>query len=109
MNEPLSRLPSLEGLRDTVRFVCAPRPVLRVEAFGSYASGTAGVGSDVDLLVEFLPDARVGLFEMGDLKEALEEKLGCHVDLLSRKAVERSSNLYRRKAILAAPVVIYAR
>ncbi len=109
MNQTLRQPPSLESLRETVRSVCAPRPVLRVEAFGSWARGTSHVDSDVDLLVEFLPDAQVGLFEMGDLKEELEEKLGCHVDLISRRAIERSSNPYRRQSILASPVIVYDR
>jgi predicted nucleotidyltransferase len=45
---------------------------------------------------------------MGGLKEDLEEQLGHTVDLLSRPAVERSRNAYRRRAILAAPVTVYA-
>ena len=62
----------------------------RVEVFGSVGRGTPHAGSDVDLLVEFLPEATPGLFEMGSLKEDMEERLGCRVDLLSRRAVERS-------------------
>jgi predicted nucleotidyltransferase len=65
--------------------------------------------SDVDLLIEFLPGARIGLLEMGALKEELEERLGCSVDLVSRAAVERSRNPHRRRAILAAPLTVYAR
>ena len=80
-----------------------------MEVFGSVARGEAGQDSDVDLLVEFLPGARAGLFEMGALKEDLEDRLGCRVDLLSRRAVERSRNPYRRRAILANPITLYAR
>ena len=46
---------------------------------------------------------------MGSLKEDLEEKLGCHVDLISRKAIEKSANPYRRKSILANLLTVYAR
>jgi len=101
--------PTLEEVRAAVRIACAHRPVQRVEVFGSLAHGTAASESDVDLLVEFLPEAHVGLFEMGALKEDLEEKLGCPVDLLSRKAVEKSANPYRRNAILKSPLTVYAR
>ena len=59
--------------------------------------------------MEFLPGARIGLLEMGALKEDLEERLGCSVDLVSRAAVENSRNPYRRRAILAAPLTVYAR
>jgi predicted nucleotidyltransferase len=80
-----------------------------MEVFGSVARGEARPDSDVDLLVEYLPGANPGLFEMGALKEDLEERLGCRVDLLSRRAVEQSLNPYRRQAILANHVTLYAR
>lgn len=63
----------------------------------------------MDLLVEFVPQAKAGLLEMGGLKEDLEERLGCRVDLLSRSAVLRSRNAIRRRAILANPLTIHAR
>ena len=81
----------------------------RVDLFGSVARGKAKPGSDVDLLVEFVPGSNPGLFEMGALKESLEERLGCRVDLVSRLAVERSRNPNRRAAILAHPVPLYVR
>jgi uncharacterized protein len=101
--------PSLEALRAVVRSVCQSRPVALVQIFGSVARGVGGPGSDVDLLVDFLPEANVGLLEMGDLKEELEERLGCPVDLVSRGAVEKSRNPIRRRTILADAITIYAR
>ncbi|MCX7826003.1 MAG: nucleotidyltransferase domain-containing protein [Verrucomicrobiae bacterium] len=104
-SEPIS----LDALRAAVAAVCAGWPVARVQLFGSQVEGRARGESDVDLLVEFETEARVGLFEMGDLKEALEERIGRRVDLVSRRAIERSRNPYRRRAILAAPITVYAR
>jgi predicted nucleotidyltransferase len=101
--------PSLAVIREAVREVCAGRPVSRIQLFGSAARGEAKAGSDVDLLVEFLPGAGDGLFEMGALKEDLEEKIGCRVDLLSRRAIEHSRNEFRRRSILANPVTVYGR
>ena len=46
---------------------------------------------------------------MGELKEDLEERLGCRVDLVSRRAIERSRNPVRRAAILKKPVPVYVR
>ena len=109
MTKTSPELPSMDALRAAVGSVCESRPVARVELFGSLAQGTSNAGSDVDLLVAFLPGTRPGLFEMGSLKEELEERLGCRVDLLSRRAVEQSRNPIRRRAILANPVTVYAR
>lgn len=101
--------PDLSALKVAIRDVCERHSVARMQLFGSRAVGRAHEGSDFDFLVEFLPQANVGLLEMGGLKEDLEEQLGHPVDLLSRASVERSQNLYRRRAILAAPVTVYAR
>lgn len=100
---------TLTQLSAAVREVCDSHPVSRVELFGSRANGRANSESDVDLLIEFLPGASIGLLEMGGLKEELEQRLGYSVDLVSRAAVERSRNPYRRRSILAAPVTVYAR
>ncbi len=80
-----------------------------MEAFGSLATGSPWLGSAMDFLVEFLPDSQAGLLEMGALREDLEQQLGCRVELLSRRAVEHGQNSYRRCAILANPVTLYAR
>jgi uncharacterized protein len=109
MNSTLPAPPMLDEICAAVRAVCEGRDVGRVDLFGSVARGGQGPGSDVDLLVEFLPDSDIGLFEMGALKEDLEERLGCRVDLVSRRAVERSRNPIRRAAILAHPIPLYAR
>lgn len=108
VKQSVSKLPSLETVRTVVRAVCEKQPVARVQAFGSLVNGVPNAASDVDLLVEFLTDVHVGLLEMGALKEDLEERLGCPVDLVSRAAVEKSRNPYRRRSILAAPVTVYA-
>jgi predicted nucleotidyltransferase len=100
---------SLTALRKAVRPVCEAHPVRTLELFGSYAANSARAESDVDLLVEFLPEANPGLLEMGALQEALERELGRRVDLLSRRAVEKSKNPFRRRSILAHPVALYAR
>ncbi len=49
--------------------------------FGSVARGEAEIGSDVDIF-----DRPMGL-ELVALADFLEEKLGCNVDLLSKKAI----------------------
>lgn len=109
MSQTHSISQSLESLRQTVTPVCEHHAVARLEVFGSVARGESGPGSDVDLLVEFLPGANVGLFEMGELQSELEQRLGCPVDLISRRAVENSRNPIRKRHILDHPITIYAR
>lgn len=53
--------------------------------FGSVAREEETENSDVDILVDF--DSKKGLFGFADLKFYLEEILGRHVDLVTRKAL----------------------
>lgn len=109
MDATLKSPPTLAEIRRIVGEVCARYPVARADFFGSVARGTTGPGSDVDVLVEFSPGAEVGLFEMGALREELAEALGCPVDVVSRRAVERSKNPFRRRAMLTRTVSAYVR
>jgi len=61
--------------------------VKSLSVFGSTARDEARPESDVDLLVEFAPDARIGLFEFVRLKNALTELLGVPVDLVTPDAL----------------------
>ena len=59
--------------------------VRSLAVFGSVIHGEAGPDSDVDLLVEFVKP--VGYFAFFEVKERLEEILGCRVDLVTREAL----------------------
>ena len=63
--------------------------------------------SDVDLLVSFLPDARVTLFDMARMQDELKEIFGRNVDLVSKRGLENSRNYLRRKQILDSAQVIH--
>lgn len=105
----VSQLVSLEEIRQAVSSVCARRPIKRVELFGSRAKGDFNASSDVDLLMEFDADAKIGLFELGAIREDLAEQLGVQVDIVSRDALERSRNSIRRESILSHALPLYAR
>ena len=66
--------------------------VSELALFGSVLREDFGPGSDVDVLVSFFPDARLGLFGFVGMQEELAEILGRHVDLVSRRAVQASTN-----------------
>ena len=74
--------------------------VERVSVFGSVARNEAGEDSDVDILVEFTPGVRVGMFEFLDIQETLSRLLGAEVDL----ATPASLHPGLRDAILAEAV-----
>lgn len=58
--------------------------------FGSVVRGEDKPGSDVDILVEFQPKARVGLFGLARLQRRLSEILGRPVDLTTPDALHKA-------------------
>lgn len=92
--------PSLQRL-------CREHGVARLELFGSVLRKDFRPDSDVDLLCTLRPDVRCTLLGWADLQLKLEELFGRRVDLVSRWAIERSQNPYRRNAILASASPIY--
>lgn len=81
----MSAPPSSERVIETLRAHEADlrrAGIRRLSLFGSVARGEAGADSDVDLLAEFDPEARIGLFELGALERRLGELVGRKVDLL---------------------------
>lgn len=85
---------------------CRRYGVARLETFGSFATGDAEADSDLDILVTFKPDARIGL-EFVALQQELEEIVGRPVDLLTRESVERSPNKYFRRFALSRTESLY--
>ena len=63
--------------------------------FGSYARGDFHADSDLDLLVDF--DAGAGLFKAIGLRHFLEDRFGCKVDVVTRRALreEMRDSVYR--------------
>ena len=62
--------------------------------FGSAARGEEREDSDVDLLVEFQRPA--GLFEFVDVKQYLEDVLGCRVDLETPDSLKPQETKFER-------------
>ena len=63
--------------------------VCSLSVFGSVVRGEAGPDSDIDILVEFEPDAHIGLFAFARLQRYLQEILGRDVDLATPQALHK--------------------
>jgi predicted nucleotidyltransferase len=70
--------------------LCQRHRIRTLSLFGSRLKGTARPDSDVDLLVEFLPDARPTLLDMAEIELELSELLdGATVDLRTAQDLSR--------------------
>jgi len=79
----------LRKLRENLPELRRRFAVRSLKVFGSVARDEATETSDVDILVEFAPQARVGLFKFLELKTELEALLGAKVDLVTLDAIKR--------------------
>ena len=62
--------------------------VEEIGVFGSYVRGEQKGGSDIDILVEFRPDAKIGLLGFINMENYLSELLGIKVDLVEKSALK---------------------
>jgi hypothetical protein len=84
--------------------LCRSHRIRRLSLFGSVLRSTDRTDSDVDLLVEFEPDAVPGLLGLAKIEAELSAFLGRPVDL--RTANELSSHF--RQAVERAAEVQFA-
>jgi len=99
--------PSLNLERQELAVFCRRWRVRELAVFGSALREDFGPESDVDLLVTFEPEANWGLLEQTAMESELAVPLGRRVDLVSRRAIERSSNWIRRQAILDSAEAVH--
>jgi hypothetical protein len=82
---------------------CRRRRIRKLSLFGSVLRDDFGPGSDIDVLVEFEPEARVGYFELADMEGELSALLGRKADIRTPAELSR----YFRGEVLAAAETQY--
>jgi len=82
---------------------CRRNHIYRLSLFGSVLRDDFHEGSDLDVLVEYEPDARVGYLALIRMQEELSEKLGITVDLRTPAGLSR----YIRQKVLDEAEVKY--
>ncbi len=83
---------------------CERHGIRRLSLFGSALRGDFRADSDVDVLVEFFPKTRIGLFGMAALQRELSELIGRRVDLRTPGELSR----YFRARVMREAIEQYA-
>lgn len=89
---------------DQLAEFCQRHGVRRLSLFGSILTDEFRPDSDVDMLVEFLPDRRVSLLDLGGMLMELREMLQREVDLRTPEDLSR----YFRSAVINGARLLYA-
>lgn len=83
---------------------CRRHQIQELSLFGSAVRGELRPDSDIDVLVEFLPGANVGLLAHLAAERELGSLLGRKVDLVSKRAIREPL----RREILPQARLLYA-
>ena len=91
---------------DRIAEFCQRNHIRRLALFGSVLRDDFTPESDVDILVEFEPGARVGLAFI-TVQDELSNILGRRVDMSTFEGIEGSRNWLLRAEILDSVEVVY--
>ncbi len=94
-----------DKLRKAIEGLPHVKAIKSLALFGSYVNGSPGGQSDVDILIDFVPSAVIGYFELFDIQSHLESVVGQSVDLVTPQALSK----YFRDQVLAQAEVVYER
>lgn len=102
MNNFVSTLPKTE-----IAKFCQHWKIQELALFGSVLRHDFNPDSDLDLLITFSADADWGLLDHVKMQQELQVLLGRNIDLISKRAVERSTNWLRRNEILKTAQILF--
>ena len=91
---------------DAIQQFCRRWKISELALFGSVLRTDFRPDSDVDVLVTFNGDADWGLLAHMQMQQELAALWERPIDLISKRALERSANWVRREAILNTAQVI---
>lgn len=91
---------NLEIPKEQIADFCRKWKIVEFSLFGSVLREDFRPDGDVDVLATFSRDAQWSLLDHMAMEDELKVMFGRKVDLVSRRAIERSENYIRRKAIL---------
>ena len=93
--------------KDEIAAFCRRNHIRRMALFGSVLRDDFTPESDVDVLVEFEPDARIGYIGLAGLEIELDKILGRKADLYTFEGIKNSRNWLLRKEILSSTEAVY--
>ncbi len=87
-----------------IRDFCRTHAVRELAVFGSAVRDDFRSDSDIDVLIDLAPDARIGLVALQKMRDELSRIFGHPVDLLTRNGLNR----HIRDQILRDAEIIHA-
>ncbi len=93
----------IEVDREQLAEFCRRHRIRKLAFFGCVLRDDFGPESDVDVLVEFEPEVRVGLFDIAGMEIVLGEMIGRRIDLRTSRDLSR----YFRDDVVRTALPLY--
>jgi predicted nucleotidyltransferase len=93
---------------DEIAGFCQRWKIRELALFGSALRDDFGPDSDLDILVTFATGADWGMLDHVQMQQELQALLQRNIDLISKRALERSRNWLRRQEILSTAQVLFS-
>jgi hypothetical protein len=90
-----------------IKQICQQWQITELALFGSVLREDFRSDSDIDVLVSFAENAKITFFDLDAIENQLSQLFNRPVDLVTKKAIQKSHNWIRRKNILNDSQVIY--
>jgi predicted nucleotidyltransferase len=89
---------------NAIKILCERYRVRELSIFGSVLREDFNSGSDIDLLVEFEPEAQIGFVTLSKMQRELSAILNRPVDLVPKGGLKRKIG----KTVISSAKVLYA-
>lgn len=107
MNFGNNMIHNVEFDKNELDLMCQKWKVKQLSFFGSVIREDLNSKSDIDILIEFQPDAIITLSKFERIRMDFERFFNRKVDLVSKRAVINSRNVVRKNAVLSNFRVVY--
>lgn len=89
---------------ESINVLCQRYQVRELALFGSALGDSFGPESDLDLLVEFQPEAQIGFMKLAEMQREFSAVFNRKVDLVPKRGLKPKI----RQAIISSAEVLYA-
>lgn len=101
-------LTTIEVPIEKIAEFCARWQIIEFALFGSILRDDFRPDSDIDVMVQFHPEAHPTFSSLDQMEAELKTIFRREIDLITRQGIETSRNYLRRHEILSSAQVIYA-
>jgi uncharacterized protein len=98
------RLNGLELPDEPIAAYCRANQIRELSVFGSVLRSDFRPDSDIDLLVDFYPEAEIGLLDFARMQRELTAIVGRRIDLVPKDGLKP----YIRQSVLDSARLLYA-